>query len=105
MDAQTAYSRRDGLRFVDVREPAEWRAGHIDGAVHIPLMQLPARLTEVAGGAEIVAVCRSGQRSDYAARWLQAQGIEAHNLDGGMESWAAAGLPFVSEYGGPPTVA
>lgn len=79
---------------VDVREPAEWRAGHIPGAVHIPLGELEERLSELPRNRPLVAVCRSGARSADATRILQEQGHDAANLAGGIEAWRQAGLPI-----------
>ena len=91
------------LAVLDVREPVEWAHGHIDGAVHIPLMDLPSRLDEVSGG-QILVVCKVGGRSAQAAGYLLEQGYNAVNLDGGMLDWEAAGRPMVSETGQPPQV-
>ncbi|WP_203337805.1 rhodanese-like domain-containing protein [Nocardioides limicola] len=93
----------DGLTVLDVREPEEWVAGHIDGALHIPLGQLPERLAEVPASQTLV-VCKVGGRSARAVAWLQAQGCDAVNLDGGMLDWESAGRPMVSELGQPPMV-
>ena len=93
----------EGLQVLDVREDIEWAYGHIDGAVHIPLMQLPARLDEVPE-EQVLVVCRIGSRSAQAVAYLQAQGREAVNLDGGMVDWAAAGRPMASETGSDPQV-
>jgi rhodanese-related sulfurtransferase len=93
----------DGLNVLDVREDIEWAHGHIDGAQHIPLMQLPARLDELPDGRTLV-VCRVGARSAQAVAYLQAQGRDALNLDGGMLDWSAAGRPMVSETGSDPQV-
>jgi rhodanese-related sulfurtransferase len=94
------YARRDAVQIVDVREPYEWEAGHIDGAVHIPLNQLMAGTgQDLDRGRPVVAVCRSGNRSELAALMLQARGYEAHNMRGGMEAWEAAGLPFAAADG------
>jgi rhodanese-related sulfurtransferase len=94
------YASRDSVQIVDVREPYEWEAGHIEEAVHLPLNQL------MAGGGRhldpsrpVVAVCRSGNRSELAALMLQARGYEAHNMEGGMEAWESAGLPFSAQDG------
>ncbi len=92
-----------GLGVLDVREPAEWRHGHIDGAVHIPLMELPDRLHELPTGPLLV-VCRIGGRSGQAVGYLGQQGLDATNLDGGMVDWAAAGRPMVSDTGDTPHV-
>jgi rhodanese-related sulfurtransferase len=93
----------DGAVLLDVREPEEWDAGHAPGAVHVPLGQLPHRIPE--HGPRIVVVCRSGRRSEEAARALIAWGYDALNLAGGMQAWAAAGLPVRDPAGRPGRVA
>jgi rhodanese-related sulfurtransferase len=93
----------DGLRVLDVREDVEWAHGHIEGAVHIPLWDLPARAYEVPEG-QVLVVCRVGARSAQAVGYLQQRGHEVVNLGGGMVEWAAAGRPLVSETGAPPRV-
>ncbi|GAA1779871.1 rhodanese-like domain-containing protein [Nocardioides hankookensis] len=93
----------EGLAVLDVREPFEWEHGHIDGALHIPMNELPGRLDEVGDGQTLV-VCKVGGRSGQVVAWLQQQGYDAVNLDGGMLDWAAAGRPMVSETGRPPQV-
>lgn len=86
---------------VDVREHDEWDAGHIGGAVHLPLSEVPQRLGDLPEAETLYVVCRSGNRSGRAAAWLNAQGIEAVNVAGGMLAWAAAGKPMTSETGAP----
>ena len=105
MDPNSAHTRRDEVQVVDVREPEEWLAGHVDGAVHIPMGELSHRQGELATDRQIVTVCRSGNRSGVAATALQEAGYRAENLEGGMEAWEKAGLPFVAEDGGEPHVA
>jgi len=71
---------------LDVRTPGEWEAGHIDGAVNIPLNQLPDRLDEVPGGP-LVVLCGSGYRSSIACSLLQRVGRrEVSNIKGGWEA-------------------
>ena len=89
---------------LDVREPAEWEAGHIEGAIHIPLAMLPLRADELPEG-QFLVTCKVGGRSAQAVAWLVGNGHEAVNLAGGMLDWAAAGRPMVSESGQAPTVA
>ena len=89
---------------LDVREPDEWQAGHVEGAVHIPLGQLQARVGELPTDSEIVVICRSGARSGQAVGWLNQNGFDTLNLDGGMVAWAAAGQKMVSETGEAPAV-
>ena len=94
-------------RILDVREQDEWDAGHIDGALHVPLADVPAHLAELAeqeGDDPLVVVCRAGGRSARAVAWLTQNGVDAVNLDGGMGAWADAGQPMVSELGSDPFV-
>ena len=89
----------EGLTVLDVREEVEWVHGHIDGATHIPLMELPARLEEIPHEQTLV-VCKVGGRSAQAVAYLAANGRDAVNLAGGMVEWFAAGRPLVSGTGG-----
>lgn len=93
----------EDVTVLDVREPEEWAAGHIEGALHVPLGLLPQQVHEVPEG-RVLVVCKVGGRSAQAATWLGQQGHETINLDGGMLDWAAAGRPMVSETGAEPTV-
>lgn len=93
----------EGLIVLDVREPDEWDAGHIEGSVHIPLMELPQRLDEVPSG-QLLVVCKVGGRSAQAVGYLVQRGIDAVNLDGGMVEWASAGRPMVADSERPPQV-
>jgi rhodanese-related sulfurtransferase len=100
---ETARLIADGALLLDVRELDEWAAGHAPGAVHVPLGQLdPATLPR---DRVVVAICRSGNRSGTAARWLAAAGIDVRNLAGGMKAWAADGHPVRRDDGQPGTVA
>ena len=93
----------EGLRVLDVREQDEWDHGHIEGAQHIPLVELADRFEEVPAEQTLV-VCKVGGRSAQATAWLSSQGRDAVNLDGGMLDWHGAGRPMVSENGQPPQV-
>jgi rhodanese-related sulfurtransferase len=77
---------------VDVRQPSEWRHGHIRGSENEPLMQLKRRLDALPRDKTIVTVCASGHRSAVAARTLRRAGYTVENLKGGMHAWARAGL-------------
>jgi rhodanese-related sulfurtransferase len=81
---------------VDVRQDAEWKKGHIKGALHIPLTRLSGRLQQLPHDTAIVTVCRSGHRSALAARTLTRHGHQVLNLRGGMNAWARAGLPLTT---------
>ncbi|MGW5050805.1 rhodanese-like domain-containing protein [Actinokineospora sp. NPDC004072] len=88
---------------LDVREPDEWAAGHAPGAVHIPMGELAGRLDELPD-APLHVICRSGGRSARVTAYLNANGWDAVNVEGGMQSWAAAGKPMAAETGAPPEV-
>jgi rhodanese-related sulfurtransferase len=103
-DLPADLSTADAPLLVDVREPDEWSAGHIDGALHIPMGELAARLGEVPKEQDVVVVCRSGRRSAAVTTYLAQGGWQARNLTDGMVAWAARGRPMVSEGGSAPTV-
>lgn len=90
----------EGAVLLDVREPAEWRAGRAPKARHIPLGQLPNRLAELPAGRPVVTVCRSGARSRRAAALIARDGRQVYDLAGGMHAWANAGLPVTAKGGG-----
>lgn len=95
----------DGALLLDVREDFEWEAGHVPSARHVPLGQLPARLVELDRQQQLVVTCRAGHRSARAVAFLTNNGFAAVNLEGGMQAWAGAGLPFARANGSPGTVA
>jgi rhodanese-related sulfurtransferase len=79
---------------IDVRMPNETAVeGHIEGAVLIPLPELPQRLGEVPAGRDVICVCKMGMRSFNAAAFLKQRGIDAANMIGGMNAWVGAGFP------------
>lgn len=79
---------------VDVREPAEFDAGHIASALLAPLGNVEAQLASVPKDREIVLVCRSGRRSASAYRRLAERGYtRLLNMDGGMLAWEKLGYP------------
>lgn len=92
-----------GAVLLDVRERVEWAAGHIPGAVHLPLLALDP--SAVPTDRIVVAVCRSGNRSGKAARLLAAAGRDMRNLAGGMQAWAEQGGAVVRDDGAPGSVA
>ena len=78
---------------IDVRQPDEYRSGHIAGAKLIPLDELGRRMKELPKNREIICVCASGNRSGSATRKLVGAGYDAVNMKGGMLSWRQAGFP------------
>jgi rhodanese-related sulfurtransferase len=86
------------MQIVDVRTHAEWTAGHIEGSLHIPLHDLTERAEEIDPEAKTVVVCQIGQRSYMAAMYLRGLGVDAHNLDGGLERWVAEGRGLTTNH-------
>jgi rhodanese-related sulfurtransferase len=101
MDSKTVHANRQELQILDVREDAEWAAGRIDGAVHIPLGELDRRMGEPDRDRSVVTVCRGGGRAREAAELLSSAGVSAEVMDGGMTQWAENGLPFTTPEGRP----
>ena len=82
---------------VDVREPAEFSAGHLRDAKNIPLGELSNRIGELDKfkSKAVIVVCQTGARSGKAAALLKKAGFsEAFSLDGGVAAWQAQGLPL-----------
>ncbi|GAA3280837.1 rhodanese-like domain-containing protein [Dactylosporangium vinaceum] len=105
LPSTTAGDVADDAYLLDVREDDEWQAGHAPGAVHVPMMLIPHRIDDIPADRDVVVVCRVGGRSAQVVAFLQQNGRErAINLEGGMQSWAAAGKPMVSGDGGVPRV-
>jgi rhodanese-related sulfurtransferase len=79
---------------IDVRQPDEYRAGHIAGSKLIPLGELGKRISELPKDKEIVCVCASGSRSRSATKYLVGAGYNAFDMSGGMFAWQRAQLPI-----------
>lgn len=78
------------LQLLDVRQPGEYRAGHLPGGILIPLKELPDRLSELDPGKPVLVYCAVGGRSLVAAQLLNGQGFtEVYNLSGGIKAWQA----------------
>jgi rhodanese-related sulfurtransferase len=78
---------------IDVRTPAEWAIGHIEGSINLPLTQLQQRIDEVPHNRRIAVHCAGGYRSSIAASVLRQHGItNLIELAGGIAAWEAAKL-------------
>ena len=92
----TQLSNRENAIFLDIRDDGEYRGGHIPEAIHIPIKQLPERITELNKHKDfpVIAYCRSGNRSNGAGSILKKHGFEnVYNLSGGIAAWQKASLP------------
>jgi rhodanese-related sulfurtransferase len=96
IDVEALAARQEQAFVLDVREPAEYVAGHIPGAVLIPLGELDGRLAELPVDRTIQVVCASGNRSLRAARALVAAGIDAVSVSGGTSAWVRSGRPVTT---------
>lgn len=90
----------EGVLLLDVRENDEWTAGHAPAALHIPMSELAGRLGELPQDDNLFVVCRGGGRSARVTAYLNANGWDAVNVEGGMQSWAASGRPMVTDVAG-----
>jgi adenylyltransferase/sulfurtransferase len=96
---QELDEKGDELVLIDVREPHEWDIAHLDGARLIPLGQLPDRLGELDGHAEIVTYCHKGSRSMKALEILRGAGFgRVRSLAGGVDAWASRIEPGMARY-------
>jgi hydroxyacylglutathione hydrolase/adenylyltransferase/sulfurtransferase len=87
------------LQVIDVREPYERQAGHIDGTRHIALVELSDAAASVESDRPVVFYCRVGARSGMAAKAFRASGFEAYSMQGGLARWAQEGRPLAPEGG------
>lgn len=91
-----------GAVLVDVREDDEWQAGHAPQAIHIAMSRFTrAEAEQLPTDRPVICVCHIGGRSASVGTALAAQGLDAHNLSGGMRAWQQSGLPVVDAHGAP----
>jgi len=83
---------------VDVRQPDEYETCRIEGAVLIPLPELPNRLSELPKDKTLIVHCHHGGRSARAVGFLNQQGYQAKNLEGGIDAWSERVDPSVERY-------
>jgi len=84
-----------GSQWLDVRSATEFAAGHIPGAVNIPLEEIEARLEDINPDVPLVLVCKGGKRARMAAGLLEPCRHNVAVLDGGTDAWSKVGLPLV----------
>lgn len=88
-------SEPKNLMILDVRTPGEFADGRIQGAVLIPMRDVPYSLSQIDKSKKIVVVCASGARSGAVAEYLSKNGYPwARNYTGGMMDWSRRGLPI-----------
>ena len=82
-----------GAVLVDVREDDEWAGGHAPDALHVPMSRMRGRVDALPTDRTLLCICHVGARSAAVAEALRSAGYDALNVAGGMDAWAAAGLP------------
>jgi len=92
-------NRKEGLareaQWIDVRSASEYAAGHLPGAVNIPLDELETRLGDISNERPVLLICQSGKRAAMAADLLEQCRDKVRLLEGGTKAWASRGLPLV----------
>lgn len=89
-------AHESGTGVVDVRSPEEYAAGHVPGAVNVPLDQVDVRSTELTADPAVHVICQSGGRSMKAAEMLAARGVRVLSVAGGTKAWIESGRPVVT---------
>ncbi len=93
-DLETAL--QSGVQLVDVREADEYEAGHVPGAVLVPLTTVPSALDRFAADEPIYVICKTGGRSYRACEFLADQGLAVVNVEGGTMAWLTSGRDIVA---------
>ncbi|HEV2385651.1 MAG TPA: rhodanese-like domain-containing protein [Candidatus Acidoferrales bacterium] len=87
------------LVLLDVRELWEHQLCRLEGAMAVPMQELPARVEWLEGAGEVVVYCHHGIRSVDAAAWLRQQGVEkARSMTGGIDRWSREIDPSIPRY-------
>ncbi len=93
------YEQFEHFLVLDVREKWEWDIAHVDGAVHLPLKDIPSRINELDPARQIAVMCHHGGRSGRAADFLLQHGFATvYNVDGGIDAWSREINPSVPLY-------
>jgi rhodanese-related sulfurtransferase len=93
IDIEQFAAVRPAGTVVDVREPHEYAAGHVDGAVLIPMDQLTARVRELDASRPVYVICATGNRSLAMTDLLRTHGLQAWSVAGGTAAWSRSGRP------------
>jgi thioredoxin 1 len=89
-----AAAHAGGAFVLDIREDHEFTAGHVPGAVHVPMNEVPTRIAELPTDQPVFVICAVGGRSRQVVDYLRAQGVAAFNVSDGTNGWAQRGWPL-----------
>ena len=96
---EAARRHRSGeALLLDVRESSELALVKVDGALHVPMREVPRRLGEIPRERPVLVLCHHGGRSQVVADWLVARGYAAQNVEGGIDAWADEVDPELPRY-------
>ncbi len=98
-DLQTKLASPEKPLLLDVRENNEFDYAHIEGSLHIPMSEVPRRVSEIDASIDCVVICHHGVRSQQVAEFLQHSGFaNIYNLSGGIDAWSVDCDNTVSRY-------
>lgn len=84
-----ALHQKEDITILDVREVDEFQAGHIEGAVNVPLSTLDKGYEQLDASKRYYVICQGGMRSERAYQFLETKGFDVVNVEGGMNQWKA----------------
>ena len=84
-----ALNQKEDITILDVREVDEFQAGHIEGALNAPLSTLDKEYEQLDSSKRYYVICQGGMRSERACQFLEAEGFDVINVEGGMNQWQA----------------
>ena len=93
--ADFVAAHAEGRTVVDVREPMEYRAGHVPGAILMPMRQVAERAGELPTDEPVYVICATGNRSQSMSQVLRRAGVEAYSVTGGTSQWSDEGREIV----------
>jgi rhodanese-related sulfurtransferase len=97
--ATAAQLYREGAVLLDVREPGELAIAQVEPSLHIPMPEIPSRLSEVPTDRHVLVLCHHGGRSGRVTQFLRASGLDnVTNVAGGIDAWAVQIDPTLARY-------
>ena len=82
-------NQKEDITILDVREVDEFQEGHIEGALNAPLSTLDKEYEQLDSSKRYYVICQGGMRSERACQFLEAEGFDVINVEGGMNQWQA----------------
>ncbi len=86
---------RLAVQLIDICSPSEYAAGHVPGAINIPMEEIESRIGDLSSTSPVVLICKSGQRAAATAQLVEMRRQNVLVLDGGTRAWSATGAPLI----------